>query len=68
MLFCRDIKICRDLRNFGNIWAKKLFFRSKTVFLGQLYWYIYGITWYILHIMNLESILKFACDFIKKCR
>ena len=64
MLFCRDIKICRDLRTFGNIWANKFSFRSKTVFLGQeVHYYMVYI---VLHIINLESILKFTCDFMKK--
>ena len=36
MLFCRDIKIPRNLRTFLNLWAKKCcFFFGKTVSLGQ---------------------------------
>ena len=34
-LFCRDIKICRNLHTFRKFLAKKCFIGSKAVFLGQ---------------------------------
>ena len=47
MLFCRDIKICRDLRTFCKTLGKKCLFRSKTVFLGQeVHYYRVYIAYY----------------------
>ena len=35
MLFCLDIKNCRDLRTFGRPWAKKCFFGQIECLLGK---------------------------------
>ena len=48
-IFCREIKICRDLRNFWKTLGKKGTFLGKNC----------TITWYILHIV-LNYIFKFV--------
>ena len=46
-LVCRDIKICRDLRNFWKSLGKKSVILSKTVFLGQeMHYYMVCIAYY----------------------
>ena len=47
MLFCSDIKICRNLRTFWKTYAKKVFYWVKTVFLGQeVHYYMEYIAYY----------------------
>ena len=53
MLFCSDIKICRNLRTFWKTYAKKVFYWVKTVFLGQeVHYYIAYFTELILKICD----------------
>ena len=63
--FCRELRFVVIYTLFGDLWEKKCLFGSKTVFLGQeVHYYMVYI---VLHIINLESILKFTSDFMKKC-
>ena len=47
MLFCYDIKICRDLRIIWKYLAEKVLFGSKTVFLmHEVHYYMVYIAYY----------------------
>ena len=46
-LFCRKLRFVAIYALFGDLWAKKVPFGSKTVFHGKKS----TITWYILHIL-----------------
>ena len=60
--FCRDIKICRDLRTFWKSLGKKsVVFWSKTVFLGQ------EVHYYMHIIIENELYLK-ICNYAQKRR
>ena len=53
-------KFCRDLRSFGNLWAKKRLFGSKTVFLGQ------EVHYYIVYIAYFTKLKLQICDYSQK--
>ena len=44
-LFCRELRFVAIYALFGDLWAKKCLFGSRTVFLGKKC----IITWYMLH-------------------
>ena len=63
MLFCRDIKVCRDLRTFWrSLGKKKCLFGSKTVFLGQ------EVHYYIVYIAYFTKLNLQICDYAQKRR
>ena len=59
-LFCRELRFVAIYALFGDLWAKKCLFGSKTVFLGQeVYYYILYIAYPIE--LNLQ-----ICDYAQK--
>ena len=70
-LFCRELRFVAIYALFGDLWAKKCLFGSKTVFLGQEvhYYMVYCILWWIQFsqlrgkTINLSEILwPFLCS------
>ena len=63
MLFCPDIKICRDLRTFWKTWGQKsLFFGTATLFLVQVRYYsLHGIYAYYTE-LNLQIAITHKND------
>ena len=47
---------------FGNLWAKKCFFGSKTVFLGQ------EVPYYVVYIAYFTELILQICDYAQKRR
>ena len=47
---------------FGNLWAKKCFFRSKTVFLGK------EVHYYMVHIAYITELNLQICNYVQKRR
>ena len=62
-LFCRDIKICRDLRTFWKSLGKKnAFFWSKTVFLVQ------EVHYYMIYLAYYTELSLQNCNYAQKQR
>ena len=54
-LFCRDLRFVAICTLFGDLWAKKCLFGSKTVFLGQeVHFYMVYIAYFIELILRLR--------------
>ena len=56
------IKICRNYALFGDLWAKKCLFGSKTVFLGQ------ELQYYMVYIVYFTELILQICDYAQKRR
>ena len=63
MLFCHDIKICRNFRTFGEFWGKKkCFFWSKTVF------FVRDVQYFMVYIAYYTELNWQICIYAQKRR
>ena len=59
-LFCRELRFVAIYALFGDLWAKKCLFGSKTVFLGQ------EVHYYIVYIAYFTELILQICDYAQK--
>ena len=60
-LFCRELRFVAIFALFGNLWAKKVPFGSKTVFLGQ------EMHYYIVYIAITRKNDPFVAKIVNTC-
>ena len=61
-LFCRELRFVAIYALFGDLWAKKCLFGSKTVFLGQ------EVHYYMVYIAYFTELNLQICDYAQKRR
>ena len=61
-LFCRELRFVAIYALFGDLWAKKCLFGSKTVFLGQ------EVHYYMVYIAYFTELILQICDYAQKRR
>ena len=61
-LFCRKLRFVAIYALFGDLWAKKCLFGSKTVFLGQ------EVHYYMVYIAYFTELILQICDYAQKRR
>ena len=61
-LFCRKLRFVAIYALFGDLWAKKCLFGSKTVFLGQ------EVQYYMLYIAYFTALNLQICNYAQKRR
>ena len=61
-LFCRELRFVAIYALFGDLWAKKCLFGSKTVFLGQ------EVHYYMVYIAYFTELILQICDCAQKRR
>ena len=61
-LFCRELRFVAIYALFGDLWAKKCLFGSKTVFLGQ------EVHYYMVYIAYFTELNLQICDYAQKQR
>ena len=61
-LFCRELRFVAIYALFGDLWAKKVPFGSKTVFLGQ------EMHYYMVYIAYFTELILQICDYAQKRR
>ena len=61
-LFCRELRFVAIYTLFGDLWAKKCLFGSKTVFLGQ------EVHYYMVYIAYFTELNLQICDCAQKAR
>ena len=59
-LFCRELRFVAIYALFGDLWAKKFLFGSKTVFLGQ------EVHYYMVYIAYFTELILQICDYVQK--
>ena len=59
-LFCRELRFVAIYTLFGDLWAKKCLFGSKTVFLGQ------EVHYYMVYIAYFTELILQICDYVQK--
>ena len=62
MLFCHELIFVAIYALFGDLWAKKCLFGSKTVFLGQ------EVHYYMVYIAYFTELILQICDYAQKRR
>ena len=61
-LFCRELRFVAIYALFGDLWAKKCLFGSKTVFLGEEEHY------YVIYIAYFTELSLQICNYVQKQR
>ena len=61
-LFCRELRFVAIYALFGDLWAKKVSFGSKTAFLGQ------EVHYYMVYIAYFTELNLQICDYDQKRR
>ena len=61
-LFCRELRLVAIYALFGDLWAKKCLFGSKTVFLGQ------EVHYYMIYIAYFTGLNLQICDYAQQGR
>ena len=61
-LFCRELRFVAIYELFGDLWAKKCLFGSKTVFFGQ------EVHYYMVYIAYFTELILQICDYAQKRR
>ena len=59
-LFCCELRFVAIYALFGDLWAKKCLFGSKTVFLGQ------EVHYYMVYIAYFTELILQICDYAQK--
>ena len=61
-LFCCELRFVAIYALFGDLWAKKCLFGSKTVFLGQ------EVHYYMVYIADFTELILQICNYVQKRR